>query len=81
MLALTGNTKNAVRLEASGVDAVIAQGYDGGGHTGRVGTMTLLPAVLDAVQLPVLAAGGIADGRGLAAVIAMGGLVAFRRKR
>jgi len=72
VLALTGNTRNAKRLAASKVDAIIAQGYDGGGHTGRVGTMTLIPATLDAVDLPVLAAGGIADGRGIAAALAMG---------
>ncbi|MEE9278960.1 MAG: nitronate monooxygenase [Myxococcota bacterium] len=77
VLALVGNTKNAVRVARSGVDVVIAQGYDGGGHTGRVGTMTLLPAVLDCVDVPVMAAGGIADGRGLAAVLAMGGVGAW----
>jgi enoyl-[acyl-carrier protein] reductase II len=59
-------------VAAGGVDAVVAQGYDGGGHTGRVGTLALLPAVIDAVDVPVLAAGGIADGRGLAAALAMG---------
>lgn len=73
VLSLTGNTKNAKRLAASGVDAIIAQGYDGGGHTGQVGGMALLPAVLDAVDLPVLYAGGVGDGRGLAATIVMGG--------
>ncbi len=73
VLSLTGNSKNARRLAESGVDAVIAQGYDGGGHTGRVGGMALLPAVLDAVDVPVLYAGGVGDGRGLAATIAMGG--------
>jgi len=73
VLSLTGNTKNAKRLAASGVDAVIAQGYDGGGHTGQVGGMALLPAVLDAVDLPVVYAGGVGDGRGLAATIVMGG--------
>ncbi len=72
VLALVGNTRNAIRVAASGVDAVVAQGYDGGGHTGRVGTLALLPAVIDAVDVPVLAAGGIADGRGLAACLAMG---------
>ncbi len=72
VLALVGNTKNAVRVADSGVDCVVAQGYDGGGHTGRVGTMTIVPAVLDAVEVPVVAAGGIADGRGLAAVLGMG---------
>ncbi len=73
VLAVVGNTKNALRVAKGGVDAVVAQGYDGGGHTGRVGTFTLLPAVIDAVDVPVLAAGGIADGRGLAAALAMGG--------
>ncbi len=73
VLSLTGNTKNAKRLAESGVDAVIAQGYDGGGHTGRVGGMALLPAVLDAVDIPVLYAGGVGDGRGLAATVVMGG--------
>ena len=73
VLSLTGNSKNARRLEESGVDAVIAQGYDGGGHTGRVGGMALLPAVLDAVDVPVFYAGGVGDGRGLAATIVMGG--------
>jgi enoyl-[acyl-carrier protein] reductase II len=73
VLSLTGNTKNAKRLAASGVDAIIAQGYDGGGHTGQVGGMALLPAVLDAVDLPVVYAGGVGDGRGLAATIVMGG--------
>lgn len=72
VLALVGNTKNAVRVTRSKVDAVVAQGYDGGGHTGQVGTLTLLPAVIDAVDVPVLAAGGIGDGRGLAAALALG---------
>lgn len=74
VFSLTGNTKNAVRLANSGVDAIIAQGYDGGGHTGRVGSMTLLPATIDAVDIPVIAAGGIADGRGLAAALVMGAI-------
>lgn len=73
VLSLTGNSKNARRLAESGVDAVIAQGYDGGGHTGRVGGMALLPAVFDAVDLPVFYVGGVGDGRGLAATIVMGG--------
>ncbi len=77
VIALVGNTRNAVRVAQSGVDAIVAQGYDGGGHTGRVGTLSLLPAVLDVVDVPVLAAGGIGDGRGLAAVLAMGGVGAW----
>lgn len=72
VMALVGNTKNARRVVESGVDVVVAQGYDGGGHTGRVGTLSLVPAVLDAVDVPVVAAGGIGDGRGVAAVLAMG---------
>ena len=68
-----GNTKNAIRLMESGVDFVIAQGYEGGGHTGRIGTMSLIPQVNDAVSpLPVVAAGGIVDGRGLAAALTLG---------
>ena len=72
VLALVGNTSNARRVAASGVDAVVAQGYDAGGHTGRVGTLALVPAIVDAVGVPVLAAGGIADGRGLVAALALG---------
>ena len=74
VLALVGNTKNAVRVANSGVDIVVAQGYDGGGHTGRIGTLSLLPAVLDAVDVPVMAAGGIADGRQVAAALTMGAI-------
>jgi enoyl-[acyl-carrier protein] reductase II len=77
VIALVGNTRNARRVEASGVDIVVAQGYDGGGHTGRVGTLSLLPAVIDAVDVPVMAAGGIGDGRGIAAVLAMGAVGAW----
>ena len=72
VLALVGNSRNAERVAASGVDVVVAQGYDGGGHTGRVGTLALVPKVLDVVDTPVVAAGGIADGRGIAAALALG---------
>jgi enoyl-[acyl-carrier protein] reductase II len=72
VLALVGNTRNAVRVAEGGVDVVVAQGHDGGGHTGRIGTFTLLPAVIDAVDVPVVAAGGIADGRGIAGALVMG---------
>jgi NAD(P)H-dependent flavin oxidoreductase YrpB (nitropropane dioxygenase family) len=73
VLALTGNTKNAKRMAESGIDLLVAQGHEGGGHTGRIGTMALLPAAIDAAHpVPVLAAGGIGDGRGLAAALAMG---------
>lgn len=72
VMALAGNVRQAVRMEADGVDILIAQGHDAGGHTGRVGTMSLVPQVVDAVSVPVLAAGGIADGRGLVAALALG---------
>src|SRR5919199_3565958 len=64
---------------ASKADFVVAQGTDAGGHTGAVGTLPLLEAVLAAVgdDVPVLGAGGIASGRGLAAVLAMGGAGAW----
>ncbi len=72
VMSLCGNVKQARKLEASGVDVIIAQGHEAGGHTGRVGTMALVPEVADAVRVPVLAAGGIADGRGLVAALALG---------
>jgi len=73
VLGITGNVKNARRMAAAGLDLLVAQGFEGGGHTGRVGTMALLPGVLDAAgDIPVLAAGGIGDGRGMAAALAMG---------
>ena len=73
VISLVGNVKAARRVLAAGVDAVVAQGSEAGGHTGRIGTMALLPQVLDvAGDTPVIAAGGIGDGRGLAAVLAMG---------
>jgi nitronate monooxygenase len=73
VLAITGNTKNARRMAQSGIDLLVAQGHEGGGHTGRIGTMALLPQAIDAAYpVPVLAAGGIGDGRGLAAALAMG---------
>jgi NAD(P)H-dependent flavin oxidoreductase YrpB (nitropropane dioxygenase family) len=73
VIALVGNTKNARRVAAGGVDIVVAQGTEAGGHTGRIGTMALVPQVVDAVKpVPVVAAGGIADGRGLVAALALG---------
>jgi len=73
VLGITGNTKNAKRMSDAGIDLLVAQGHEGGGHTGRIGTMALLPAAIDAAgSVPVLAAGGIGDGRGLAAALAMG---------
>lgn len=62
----------AKRLERLGVDAFIAEGSEAGGHIGDVATLPLVPQVVDAVHVPVIAAGGIADGRGLAAALALG---------
>jgi enoyl-[acyl-carrier protein] reductase II len=72
VMSLCGNVKQARKLEASGVDVIIAQGHEAGGHTGRIGTLTLVPQIADTVRVPVLAAGGIADGRGLVAALALG---------
>jgi len=62
----------AKRLEKAGVDAVIAEGMECGGHTGELTTMALVPQIVDAVQVPVIAAGGIADGRQFAAALCLG---------
>ena len=62
----------AKRLERQGVDALVAEGMESGGHIGDVATMPLVPQVVDAVDIPVIAAGGIADGRGLVAALALG---------
>jgi enoyl-[acyl-carrier protein] reductase II len=62
----------ARRLSRSGVDAFVAEGMESGGHIGDVATMPLVPQIVDAVEEPVIAAGGIADGRGLAAALALG---------
>ena len=67
-----GAAKHAKKVAAWGADAVIVQGGEGGGHTGPVATTLLLPSVLDAVDIPVVAAGGFFDGRGLAAALAYG---------
>lgn len=62
----------AKRMERLGADAVIAEGCEAGGHIGELTTLALIPQVCDAVQLPVVAAGGIADGRGMAAAFCLG---------
>jgi NAD(P)H-dependent flavin oxidoreductase YrpB (nitropropane dioxygenase family) len=71
--ALAGTTRHARRHAAAGVDLIVAQGTEAGGHTGEVATMVLVPEVVDAVApVPVLAAGGIARGRQIAAALALG---------
>lgn len=72
--SMCGKVRHAVAAVASGVDFVVAQGTEGGGHTGTVATMALVPQVVDAVgaKVPVVAAGGLFDGRGLAACLALG---------
>jgi nitronate monooxygenase len=72
LLVQVSSAEAARRAADAGADFVVAQGTDAGGHTGSVGTLPLLEAVLAAVEVPVLAAGGIATGRGLAGVVAMG---------
>lgn len=72
--SMCGKVRHAIAAKASGVDFVVAQGTEAGGHTGLVATMALVPQVVDAVgeSLPVVAAGGLFDGRGLAAALALG---------
>ena len=72
IMVMTGKVKHAVRAEAAGADVVAAQGTEAGGHTGEIGTLALVPQVVDAVKIPVVAAGGIVDGRGVVAALALG---------
>ncbi len=72
IVVMCGKVRHAEKSEAAGADVVAAQGTEAGGHTGEVGTMALVPQVVDAVNIPVLAAGGLADGRGLVASLALG---------
>ena len=71
--ALAGKAQHAERHVNAGVDVIVAQGYEAGGHTGEIGTMVLIPEIVDAVApVPVLGAGGIGRGRQMAAAMALG---------
>ncbi|MFN8542913.1 MAG: nitronate monooxygenase [Candidatus Binatia bacterium] len=72
IMVMTGKVAHAKRAEAAGADLVAAQGTEAGGHTGEIGTLALVPQVVDAVKIPVIAAGGIVDGRGMVAAFALG---------
>ena len=72
VIPVVPSAKLAKKMEDLGVDAVVAEGTEAGGHIGEVATMPLIAAVTKAVSIPVLAAGGISDGRGLAAAFSLG---------
>lgn len=72
VMVVCGAVRHAQKAEAAGCDAVICQGGEGGGHTGLVGTMPLVAQAVERVSIPVVAAGGLYDGRGLAAALALG---------
>ncbi len=72
VMVVCGKVKHAVAAQEAGCDAVVAQGTEAGGHTGQVAGISLIPQTVDAVDIPVLAAGSIVDGRGLAAALSFG---------
>jgi enoyl-[acyl-carrier protein] reductase II len=72
VITVTATVKHARMAAEAGCDLIVAQGSEAGGHTGSVGAFALLPQAVDAVPIPVVAAGGIYDGRGLAAALALG---------
>ncbi|PKQ06394.1 MAG: nitronate monooxygenase [Alphaproteobacteria bacterium HGW-Alphaproteobacteria-11] len=74
VMAVVGAVKHALQVVNSGIDLIVAQGHDGGGHNSPIGTMALIPQVVDAIagRIPVLGAGGISDGRGIAAAMMLG---------
>jgi len=72
VIVMCGKVRHAQKSEQAGADVVAAQGTEAGGHTGEIGAMALVPQVVDAVHIPVLAAGGIVDGRGAVAALALG---------
>lgn len=73
VMAVVGAVRHAIQVKGSGLDIIVAQGHDGGGHNSPIGTMALIPQVVDAAgDVPVLGAGGIVDGRGIAAAMMLG---------
>ena len=72
VVVMCGKVRHAQKSEAAGADVVAAQGTEAGGHTGEIGGMALVPQVVEAVDIPVLAAGGLTGGRGLIASLALG---------
>ena len=72
IIPVIASVAHAKRVERQGADAVVAEGTEAGGHIGELTTMVLVPQVVDAVSIPVVAAGGIADGRGVVAAFALG---------
>ncbi|MFM8355175.1 MAG: NAD(P)H-dependent flavin oxidoreductase [Gammaproteobacteria bacterium] len=73
VMAVVGAVRHAIQVKSSGLDIIVAQGHDGGGHNSPIGTLALIPQVVDAVgNTPVLGAGGIVDGRGVAAAFMLG---------
>jgi enoyl-[acyl-carrier protein] reductase II len=72
VMCMAGSVRHAVKAVEAGCDMIIAQGTEAGGHTGTVASVALWPQVVDAVDVPVIAAGGLFDGRGLAAALAFG---------
>ena len=72
VIPVVPTVRHALRVEAEGADAIVASGTEAGGHVGHISTMPLVPQVVDAVKVPVIAAGGIGDGRGFLAALALG---------